>query len=192
MMAQLININFSKLQKSHFKKLIKPFLILFLLNFIALNSKAQIKYAAKFEFSFQKYGFRTITYDPGPNWRGYNLRDKPDGLCLSVSNGISLANKKLFFGVALAYHNFEGINGVSAAADLEYIPLKTKLSPLVNFKLGYNHVWNQYPDGSGTNYGEYLLGLNYLINSKNSIYLKSGILFTQESLFIPICLGFRI
>lgn len=153
---------------------------------------AQIKYSAKFEFSFQKYGFRTITYEAGPNWQGYNLKEKPNGLNINIANGISLAKNRIFIGLGLAYHNFEGINGLSVLGDLEYIPLKTQLSPLINFKLGYNHIWNQYSGGTGTPYGEYLIGVNYAINKKLAIYLKSGILFTQEALFIPISLGLRI
>ena len=138
-----------------------------------------------------QYMNRTISVDPGPNWKGYNLNEKQNGINLTVINGLSFVNKKLFAGIGLGYLNFEGINGISVFTDFEYLPLKTKLTPLVNLKLGYNHIWNQYKGGTGTMHTELSVGLNYKLTEKFGLYLKSGMLFTQQSFMIPVTLGFR-
>lgn len=138
-----------------------------------------------------QYMYRTISVDPGPNWKGYNLNEKQNGINLTVINGLSFVNKKLFAGIGLGYLNFEGINGISVFTDFEYLPLKTKLTPLVNLKLGYNHIWNQYEGGTGTMHTELGVGLNYKLKEKFGLYLKSGMLFTQQSFMIPVTLGFR-
>ena len=80
---------------------------------------------------------------------------------------------------------------MSLFSDLEYLPFKTRLSPLFNLKIGYSHIWNQYENGTGTALGEFGFGLNYRLTENIDIYAKSGFLITQQSLLIPIRLGFR-
>jgi hypothetical protein len=87
--------------------------------------------------------------------------------------------------------NFEGTNGVSVFADFEYLQLKTRITPLLNLKLGYDHLWNQYDGGTGTMLTEIGIGINYKLTEKFRLYLKSGMLYTQQSFLIPITIGFR-
>lgn len=155
------------------------------------TANSQTNYSGKIETGYMQYMYRTISVDPGPNWKGYNLNEKQNGINLTVINGLSFVNKKLFAGIGLGYLNFEGINGISVFTDFEYLPLKTKLTPLVNLKLGYNHIWNQYEGGTGTMHTELGVGLNYKLKEKFGLYLKSGMLFTQQSFMIPVTLGFR-
>ena len=155
------------------------------------TANSQTNYSGKIETGYMQYMYRTISVDPGPNWKGYNLNEKQNGINLTVINGLSFVNKKLFAGIGLGYLNFEGINGISVFTDFEYLPLKTKLTPLVNLKLGYNHIWNQYEGGTRTVHTELGVGLNYKLKEKFGLYLKSGMLFTQQSFMIPVTLGFR-
>jgi hypothetical protein len=150
---------------------------------------SQINYSLKAETGFLKYQFNTIQVDPGPNWKGYYL-DEENGIVLNIVNGIDFKNK-LFAGIGIGYLNFEGINGVSVFSDFEYLPFKTRLTPLINLKIGYSHIWNQYENGTGTGLGEFCLGLNYRLTEKIDIYTKSGFTMTQQSLLIPIRLGIR-
>lgn len=87
--------------------------------------------------------------------------------------------------------NYEGIEGISIFGDFEYSPLKNILTPLFNFRLGYNHIWNQYESGTRTMHTEFSIGLNYKIKEKLGVYIKSGLLITQQSFLLPITLGFR-
>ncbi|HNY58962.1 MAG TPA: hypothetical protein PLQ84_01450 [Bacteroidales bacterium] len=150
---------------------------------------SQISYSIKTETGFLMYQNNTIQVDPGPNWKGYNLYEQ-NGIDFNIVNGIDFENK-LFAGIGIGYLNFEGINGFYAFTDFEYLPLKTKLTPLVNLKIGYSHIWNQYENGTGTGLVELSTGLNYRLTEKIDIYAKSGFTITQQSLLIPIRLGIK-
>ena len=150
---------------------------------------SQIRYSIKAETGFLMYQNNTIQVDPGPNWKGYNLYEQ-NGIDFNIVNGIDFEDK-LFVGIGIGYLNFEGINGFYAFTDFEYLPLKTKLTPLVNLKIGYSHIWNQYENGTGTGLVELSTGLNYRLTEKIDIYAKSGFTITQQSLLIPIRLGIK-
>jgi hypothetical protein len=167
----------------------KKILLNLILISIIQTGYSKINYSIKAETGFLKYQFNTIQVDPGPNWKGYNL-DEENGVDFNIINGIDFKNK-LFAGIGLGYLNFEGVNGLSIFSDFEYLPLKTRLSPLINLKVGYSHIWNQYENGTGTGLGELCLGLNYRLTEKIDIYTKSGFTMTQQSLLIPIRLGIR-
>lgn len=161
---------------------------IFILGFSAAV-EAQINYSGKFEAGFMKYQYNTVRVDPGPGWKGNYLKD--NGIDINLINGLRFANKKIFAGLGLGYLNFVGTNGISVFSDLEYLPLKTNITPLLNVKLGYDHIWNQYDGGTGTMHTEFVIGLNYKLTEKFGLYLKSGMLYTQQTLLIPITIGFR-
>ena len=166
------------------------FFIIWLTMILTINQGySQIRYSIKAETGFLMYQNNTIQVDPGPNWKGYNLYEQ-NGIDFNIVNGIDFENK-LFVGIGIGYLNFEGINGFYAFTDFEYLPLKTKLTPLVNLKIGYSHIWNQYENGTGTGLVELSTGLNYRLTEKIDIYAKSGFTITQQSLLIPIRLGIK-
>ncbi|MCB9425957.1 MAG: hypothetical protein H6584_02850 [Flavobacteriales bacterium] len=158
--------------------------------FYSYPSVAQTSYSGRFELGNLKSLGTIVDVDPSVGWRGHYLDENAKGLRVDWVNGISF-NRKLFTGIGLGYLNFEGINGFCLYSDLEYVPLKYKFSPLINFKLGYSHIWNQYDGGTKTSLIELNLGLHHKLNNRHSISLKSGITLTQQSLLIPITLGFR-
>jgi hypothetical protein len=160
-----------------------------LLLLISSATKAQFSYTGKIEFGYMHFAYHPIRVDPGPGWKGYYLNN--NGIYINSINGLSNPNKKLFAGLGLGYMNFEGINGISVFADFEYLPLKTRITPILNFKIGYDHIWNQYDGGTGTKLAEFGLGLNYKLSKEFSLYLKSGVLFTQQSALLPITVGLR-
>ena len=150
---------------------------------------SQINYSIKAETGFLIYQYNTIDVDPGPNWKGYYL-DEENGIDFNIVNEVDFINK-LFAGIGIGYLNFEEINGLSVFSDFAYLPFKTRLTPLINLKIGYSHIWNQYENGTGTGLGELCLGLNFRLTEKIDIYTKSGFSMTQQSLLIPIRLGLR-
>lgn len=153
------------------------------------NGLTQVEYSGKVETGYLKFIGNTIDVDPGPDWKGYHIENE-NGIDLSLINGIKLKNK-IFTGIGLGYLNVEGNEGYSIFADLEYLPLKSRLTPLLNMKMGYNHLWNQYENGTGSVLFEFGVGLDYRILESNGIYIQSGFLMTQQSLLIPLRLGFR-
>jgi len=166
---------------------------LFIVGLIAImtvnQAHTQISYFIKAETGFLKYQYNIIEIDPGPGWKGYNLYEE-NGIDFNIVNGIDFKNK-LFAGIGVGYLNFEGINGLSVFTDFEYLPLKTRLTPLINLKIGYSHIWNQYENGTGTGLVELCVGLNYRLTEKMAIYAKSGFTITQQSLLTPIRIGIR-
>ncbi len=161
-------------------------LIIFLIG--ALSSIAQITYSGKVESAFLNYRNTTIQVEAGPNWKGYNLNEQQNGVDLNLINGVRIG-KHLFAGLGLGYLNFEGIHGVSMFTDFEYTPLKSYLSPLINVKIGYNHIWNQYENGKQSALVEFGGGLKYTFNDRNIFHLQSGLLITQQTFIIPIRIG---
>lgn len=168
-------------------------LVLIILSFIAIlashQAQAQVRYSLKAETGYLNYRNNTIQVDPGPDWKGYYLNGE-NGIDISVVNGIDIKNR-FFAGLGLGYVNFEGINGLLLFANLEFIPLKTGLSPVVDIKFRYSHIRNQYENGTGTRFGELCGGLNYRLSDSFNFFAKSGISLTQQSWFIPFRLGLR-
>jgi hypothetical protein len=161
---------------------------LVLLIIICISGYSQIKYSGKIETGYLKFIVTPRKVDPGPNWKGYNLDKKQNGIEINLINGIKLKDK-LSFGLGLGYLNFEGIKGFSLFSDVEYLPIKMKLTPLLNMKIGYNHIWNQYENGTGDAIVEFGTGLAYKLKEKLNIYAQFGFLLTQLSLLIPLRIG---
>jgi len=168
-------------------KLNKEFIFITALLLIGLKGLAQIEYTGKLETGYLKFLFNTIQVDPGPDWKGYNL-DEQDGIELNLINGLKYRDH-CYTGIGLGYLNFVGINGVSVFSEFEYVPFKSRLRPAISLRLGYNHIWNQYENGSGSALGEIGMGLDYKLTKKFDIYLKSGFAMTQQSLLIPFRIG---
>ncbi len=168
-------------------------LLIFFTFFIhfAHYTSGQIKYNLRTEIGTLRFQNTTIDVDPGPNWKGYNLNEDQNGLSFDIINGISLKNK-LLVGLGIGFLNFEGINGYSVFGDLQYLPLNSRLTPLVNLKVGSNHIWNQYENGQQSVMFELSGGINYKLKGNFSVYIASGILLTQQAFLIPIRFGIRI
>lgn len=166
------------------------FLMLFLFIFSALSS--QIRYSFKGEAQYNTFLFHVLNYDDGPGWKGYYLDEEQNGFHISAINGITFLNGRMFCGGGVGYMNFEGINGVSIFADYECMPLKKRFTPLANIKMGYCHIWNQYDGGKGTALADFELGIACRVAGNVNIYLKTGVLFMQQSAFFPITLGVRL
>ncbi len=169
----------------------KKIFLTILLCLLAINlSHSQSKYSGKIEAGFLKFGLTTVQVDPGPDWQGYNLDEEQNGLDLNFVNGFKFGNR-FYAGAGVGYLNFEGINGFAIFSDFEYLFANSRLTPLINLRIGYNQIYNQYENGNGSGLGEVGLGLNYKISEQYSLYWKSGILVSQQSLIFPIRMGFR-
>lgn len=173
--------------KCFFKYLLAGFFALLLF----INT-THAQYSAKLEAGYWVYQSRMIRVEPGPNWKGYYLAGKPDGADAGIINGISFADRRLFTGVGVGYINFAGTKGYLLFADAEYLPLRTRLTPLANLKIGRSHIWNQYNGGTATTFLEATAGMNCKLTKRTGAYLKSGVAFTQQSMFIPVRLGMRL
>jgi hypothetical protein len=161
----------------------------FIFLLISTQCLSQIDYSIKSETSFIKFLYNPITVDAGPDWKGYYL-ENDNGVDLTISNGL-LFKKRTYAGIGVSYLNFEGINGLAVYSDFDFISRKRKAAPLGYIKIGYSHLWNQYENGTGTSLVEFGYGYHYHVTDNFTIYLKTGVLLTQQSFLIPIRLGVR-
>jgi hypothetical protein len=162
-------------------------ILLFILS--SFLSIGQREYSGKIEFGYLKYQTQFIKVDPGPNWKGNYLNSSQNGIDINVTNGIRF-NKKTFTGIGLGYLNLEGIHGFTAFVHVERVLMPLKISPLLGFKLGYNHIWNQYENGTGTAFLQFGVGVNYRISEKYDLSVKTGFQLMQMALLVPVHLGF--
>ncbi|PCH75919.1 MAG: hypothetical protein COB98_07750 [Flavobacteriaceae bacterium] len=169
----------------------KRLLIALILLIVAgVKSYSQIAYSGKIELGYLAFKHQLLDVDPGPNYRGSHLDKGQNGKEISMSNGISI-HDKWYTGIGVAYLNFEGINGISVYSDVDYRLLKTKLTPVFNMKLGYNHSWNQYENGTKSVLFELGVGVCYKLSKKRAIYIQSGFSVIQEASFTPFRIGFK-
>ncbi len=157
-----------------------------------LSLCAQIKYSGKLAYNNLDFKTTLIRYEAGPGFKGYFFDDRQNGKEISLVNGISYKNK-FFAGIGLSYLNFEDdIKGFSATLDLEYLVLKTKLSPLINFKIGQSFLHNNKQNrNNNAGLGGLDVGLNYKIVKNIGFYFKTGFMITQNSSFGTLQAGFR-
>ena len=101
---------------------------------------SQIEFKTRIEAGYLQFNGHFIGVDPDVDWKGMN-NDDQNGIETSVLFGAQF-KKRRRAAIGIGYLNFEGINGVSVFGDFQFLLLKTKLSPFINFKAGYNHIWN--------------------------------------------------
>jgi hypothetical protein len=155
-----------------------------------IPSYGQIKYVRKLEAGFLTYLTNTITVDADVGWKGYHLDENQNGIDLNIINSIRFKND-ISLGIGLGYLNFEGIHGYSIFVDYEYYNSKKKIAPLTNYKIGLNHIFNQYEGGTIGVPVEIGFGVICKLNEKFRISAQSGFLFTQQSFLIPLRVGLR-
>jgi hypothetical protein len=181
-------IDFSWDRNNEYYRLL-TFLITF---FLTINGYAQINFSTKIEAYYLKNRNVNVVFIDAspPSWKGDYLNEE-NGIVINVINGVEYKDK-VFAGVGLGYLNFEGIHGIDAFVELEYIPFTTRIRPLIGFGVGGSHIWNQYDKGTRTAYGELGIGLNINITDKIDIYTKTGYLGTQYERSFPFSIGVRI
>jgi hypothetical protein len=157
---------------------------------IALSAQAPINSKQKIEIGFLNYQNRIITIDPASSWRGYYLPQNTNGMDFQF---IQRLQQNAFFStsIGVGYTHFQGNHAVTLLSEVESLLSKQKIAPILSIKLGYMHLWNQYPNGRGTGLVELGVGLNYKRTNHLSIYLKSGFVVAQQVIFIPFRIGFR-
>ncbi|MFM1912898.1 MAG: hypothetical protein RIR51_736 [Bacteroidota bacterium] len=168
---------------------LRLFFVFLVFFFSIVKGYSQLTYSFKIESGGLKFIRNTIDYDVGPNWKGYKLQ-ADNGFDFGIINSIGYKNK-IFLGIGTDYLNFNGINGLAVYSDVDYLPFNTRLNLLTNIKFGYNHVWNQYENGTGNLMAEFSVGANYKIKNNLNIFIKTGTSLIQDASFTPVKIGIR-
>lgn len=156
-----------------------------------LKGFSQNLYSGKIESGYSFYFGTSIKVDAEPNWKGYKLNNSQNGFDFNFINGVKLNEDKLFIGLGVGYLNFEGIKGYSIFTDFDLLLSKTKSKPLINLKIGYDHIYNQYDGGTGAGLTELNFGVQHQLNKKLDFYIKAGFLYTQQAILFPFHLGIK-
>ena len=93
-------------------------------------------------------------------------------------------------GAGVGYGNYSGDHALQAFFDLQAIFMKTRFSPLLNLKIGYNHLFNQYDGGTRGFIMEGGLGISYRLSEAYIITMQSGGMILQDAAMLPIRIGF--
>ena len=166
----------------------KHVITVLMISFLTLDLSSQIDYKVKADFSYLNYIGRTIRIDPSPDWNGYYLNDGQHGKALSLVNGLQF-NEFFFLGIGASYLDFQGTKGHAIFGEMEFSSEKTGIRPLFGVKGGYSHINNHYENGTSTGMIELSGGLTYRINQMFKMQLQTGIMFTQQIVFLPIRIG---
>ncbi len=173
------------------EKYLLPIVIFTSIFFSNISFGQRITFMSKLETGYYNFLNHTLVVDPGPGWKGYYLKEDTNAFNISSVNGISFFDRRTFVGAGIGYLNFNGVHGVTLFAEIEHIFQKTKFSPFVYTQIGHSHIWNQYENGTGTTLVNFGLGLNYKLSDNFGIYFKTGLLYTQQSSFLPMVIGIR-
>lgn len=168
----------------------KLLIAFFLISFTAAG-QTSIRYSGKVEVGYLSNQNLVLRINPGENWKGYNLEGNQNGVEISLINGIVIRDR-FFVGIGTGYLNFEGVNGASLTGDLAYQPLQKRVSPTLNFRAGYSHIWNQYEGGTGTPLIEPGIGVVYRTQNKKMLLLRTSLLVTQQVAFFALRLGYGL
>lgn len=181
------------------------------------QDKPKVEYMLKVEAGYLhnmgNYGQQKVVSDGSTNpefSNGYNLRDNEEAFGLNVINGINIS-QDFFLGFGLGYNYclplYQGNKGVSAShmaqgfIDMDYRPINATFAPMVGARLGGSFLMNNNNYGNTiTEYVELYAGLNWFYDhayqqmdrNYHSLYIEAGVVLVQQTVFIPIRIGWRL
>ena len=140
---------------------------------------------------------------------GFPLNAWEEAAGLNVINGINIS-QDFFLGLGLGYNYCapmrpmnlsKSSNLLQGFIDMDYRPIGTTWAPMVGARLGGSFLMN--PNNYGNTIGPYIElygGLNWFYDhalqqmDKNyhSIFVEVGVIFVQQTVFLPIRIGWRL
>lgn len=177
------------------------------------NVEYMLKVEAGYLHNVGNYGKQKVFSDGNTNpstANGYNLRDHEEAFGLNVINGINIS-QDFFLGGGLGYSYclplYQGNKGVNAShmaqvfVDMDYRPINATFAPMVGARLGGSILMND--NNYGTTMSEYVevyAGLNWFYDhayqemdrNYHSFYVEAGVVLAQQTVFIPIRIGWRL
>lgn len=177
------------------------------------NVEYMLKVEAGYLHNVGNYGKQKELSDGSTNPtdpNGYNLRDHEEAFGLNVINGINIS-QDFFLGLGLGYNYcqplYQGNKGLTPShmaqvfVDMDYRPIDATFAPMVGARVGGSMLMND--NNYGTTMSEYLevyAGLNWFYDhayqqmdrNYHSVYIEAGVVLVQQTVFIPIRIGWRL
>lgn len=181
------------------------------------QSKASVEYMFKVEAGYLhnvgNYGQANVNSNGSTNPADANsfaLRDHEEAAGLNIINGINIS-QDFFLGFGLGYSYcyplYQGNEGLDAShmgqafIDMDYRPIEADWAPMVGARIGGSFLMNNNNYGTTMSpYVEVYTGLNWFYDhalqqmdrNYHSFYAEVGVVFQQQTIFIPIRLGWRL
>ena len=177
------------------------------------QERPNVEYMFKIEMGYLhnvgNYGTPKVEAStPDIKGTGYNLNAWEEGMGLNVINGINIS-QDFFLGGGLGY-NFcapmrpvkldKNSHMVNAFVDMDFRPVGETWAPMLGLRLGGSFLMNANNYGNTISpYFEFYGGLNWFYDhalqqmDKNyhSLFAEVGVVLVQQSIFIPIRVGWR-
>lgn len=98
--------------------------------------------------------------------------------------------QQLFLGVGVGYYQYAKTQGLALSTEIEWLPLKGKISPLLLLRVGYSVFWNQQREQTLYDFYETGIGVQYH-TVFSDLYLRVGVLNIQKIDYYGITFGAR-
>ena len=139
---------------------------------------------------------------------GYNLNNREEAMGLNVMAGVNIS-QDFFLGGGLGYsycvpltsvHSERTSNMAHAFIDMDFRPVGDIWAPMVGARIGGSFLMNPNNYGNTMSaYAEVYAGLNWFYDhalqqmnrNYHSLFAEVGVVFEQQSVFIPIRVGWR-
>ena len=177
------------------------------------QERPKVEYMFKIEMGYLhnvgNYGTPKVEAStPDIKGTGYNLNAWEEGMGLNVINGINIS-QDFFLGGGLGY-NFcapmrpvkldKNSHMVNAFVDMDFRPVGETWAPMLGLRLGGSFLMNSNNYGNTISpYFELYGGLNWfydhalqqMFRNYHSLFAEVGVVLVQQSIFIPIRVGWR-
>ena len=177
------------------------------------QERPNVEYMFKIEMGYLhnvgNYGTPKVEAStPDIKGTGYNLNAWEEGMGLNVINGINIS-QDFFLGGGLGY-NFcapmrpvkldKNSHMVNAFVDMDFRPVGETWAPMLGLRLGGSFLMNANNYGNTISpYLEVYGGLNWFYDhalqqmdrNYHSLFVETGVLLVQGTIFIPVRVGWR-
>lgn len=140
---------------------------------------------------------------------GYNLNLHEQGVGLNIINGANIS-QDFFLGGGLGYtylasfgtlYSSKASHEAHAFIDMDFRPVGDIWAPMLGVRLGGSFLMNPWNYGNTISpYAEFYAGINWFYDhtlqqmnrNYHSLFLEVGVVLQQQTVFIPIRLGWRL
>ncbi len=102
-------------------------------------------------------------------------------------------DEKKYLGFGAGYSDFENAKGLSAFGEINFFVSNSYLNPYIGARLGYSRFKPEVLDSQNDITATFLTGLQirFGVYSYTALYLQTGLLYQQKTLFFPLTLGIK-
>lgn len=168
-----------------------------------MQDKGKYEYMFKAELGYMPF-ISNFTNNKGEN--GYYIENQQHIANVNIINGLNIS-QDFFVGLNLGYGYVaeiadmaNGKHNIMVGIDADFRPINEEFAPIVYGKLGASYLLSSGANGNTlTPYFEIGTGLNWFFSyamrnmehNYKTVYLTVGAAYMQQSLFIPVRLGYR-